>query len=32
MVAGDTNGNFSAAILEFLARNAAEAPGGTIRE
>ena len=30
MVAGDSNKNFSAAILEFLGRNAGEAPGGTI--
>ena len=30
MVAGDSNENFSAAILEFLGRNAGEAPGGTI--
>src|SRR5260370_30240390 len=32
MVAGDSNENFSAAILEVLGRNAAEAPGGTIRK
>ena len=32
MVAGDSNENFSAAILEFLGRNAGEAPGGTIRK
>jgi len=31
-VAGDSNENFSAAILEFLGRNAGEAPGGTIRK
>ena len=32
MVAGDSNENFSAAILEFLGRNAGGAPGGTIRK
>jgi alpha-beta hydrolase superfamily lysophospholipase len=30
MVAGDSNENFSAATLEFLGRNAGEAPDGTI--
>ncbi len=32
MVAGDSNENFSAAILEFLGRSAGEAPGGPIRK
>jgi pimeloyl-ACP methyl ester carboxylesterase len=32
MVAGDSNESFSAAILDFLGRNAGEAPDGTIRK
>src|SRR5258708_39938972 len=32
MVAGDSNESFSAAILDFLGRSAAQTPGGTIRK
>jgi hypothetical protein len=32
MVAGDSNENFSAAILEFLGRSAEQTHGGTIRK